>query len=149
MLTKMLKHTVVLFVLMAFFVVATGVLSEETSSSSQPVYNPWGSPISNKKCKGEFKDGTDPDCADIPAADCATTKGKYTIISESEGCVTEGYGFTCWERIVSWPEKTTDCMTYTRWEPNSDGIVVQVTKCKIDNTNVSVIYKDFKDCKDS
>lgn len=151
MFRKMLKHTTVFFMLMAFFMVSASVLFDGTSTASQspqPVYGAWGTPVADKKCRGKFTEDGCPDCDDIEIADCATTSAVYTIVEEST-CDAKGYGTLCWERTVSWPVSTVGCKVLKRAVKDSDGKLVWKEFCMMDNTNVTTNYEDFTDCKDN
>lgn len=149
MFRKMLKHTKVLFMLMAFFMVFASVLSDGTSTASQqPVYGAWGAPVADKKCRGKFTEDACPDCDDIEIANCATTSAVYTIV-ETSTCDAKGYGTLCWERTVSWPVSTVGCKVREKPIRDSNGKIVMKKFCMADNQNVVVNYEDFTDCKDN
>ena len=94
---KMLKLTMVLFVLMTFFVLPPSILSDDDG---------WGSPVYNKVCKGTYDTDVVGSCSE---SDGCTGSIEYKVISESEGCVTESYGTRCYTRTVAYGVGTAPC----------------------------------------
>lgn len=96
MFSKMLKLTMFIFVLMAFFVSPPSIKSDDG----------WGSPVSNMTCKGVYETDISGDCDE---SDGCTGSIEYKVTSESEGCVTESYGSICYSKTVSFKVGTAPC----------------------------------------
>lgn len=109
MLTKMLKPTMILLVLMAFFVAPPSILSNGNngSGSSSDIGDGWGSPVNNKTCKGVYDPEVSGSCPSLPS-EC-TGSVEYKVNSESEGCVTESYGSVCYTKTVTHRIGTAPC----------------------------------------
>lgn len=144
MFRKMLKLTMVLFILMAFFVAPPSILSDGSNgdgsgnngSGPSSRGSGWGTPVYDKACKGTHDHDIDGSCPQTSLPSECTGSVKYYMKSESEGCVTESYGSRCYTKTVWELIGTAPCVI----GENDDG-----TYCTRDISNLK--QESFTDCK--
>jgi hypothetical protein len=126
----------ILLVLTAFFVAPPSILSNEDNGngSSSDIGDGWGSPVSNMTCKGMYDTDVSGDC-DESTGEC-TGSMEFTVISESEGCVTESYGSICYSKTVSFNVGTAPCL----FKAEGDQVI-----CLADLSGLT--SKESTDCK--
>lgn len=125
---EMLKLTMVLFVLMAFFVFPPSILSDGDG---------WGSPVYNKTCKGTHDHDIVGECPKTSEPSKCTGSVEYKMNSESEGCVTESYGSNCYTKTKWELIGTAPCVFKSTQEGDA--------YCTRDISNLT--QQSFTDCK--
>lgn len=148
MFSKMLKFTMVLFVLMTLFVIPASILSQHSENGNSPG-DGWGPAEGNKECKGEFEYKILDKCAGRPITKCFDTNMEFKVISETEGCVTVAYGYVCHERTLPYAVGTVGCKVVTEIIPGDEDNEEEIEiKCVIDSSSRNTVVRDFLECKD-
>ncbi len=137
MFRKMLNLTIVLFALMAFFVVPPSILSDENNGNgSSSEGSDWGLPVYNMTCKGTHDHDVVGACPKTSDPTKCTGSVEYKMNSESEGCVTESYGSRCYTKTKWELIGTAPCVI----DENVDGLY-----CRRDTSNLT--QQSFTLCK--